>query len=75
MFIREPENSWEVSYVISIKKPGYPQGIDSHKLLSKIGSNRSSELSEWANNYYYYSWFSDHSKKYPPIKLPPKENQ
>jgi hypothetical protein len=66
----EPSNSWEVSYVISIRKPHVDLDITKKELYNKLGRVRISQLNEWAHFYFSHQWFLDHIVRRPP---PPKQ--
>ena len=59
-FMKEPQNSWEVSYVISIRKPHIDTKITREELVKLIRRDRLSELRSWADRYFCHKWFLEH---------------
>jgi hypothetical protein len=56
----EPLNSWEVSYVISIRKPHIDLLITREEIIRKIGSIRALDLKQWSDRYFSHKWFVEH---------------
>jgi hypothetical protein len=56
----EPENSYEVSYVICLKKPHVTVGMSENKLFKKLGAETAFKLQYWANANFSQRWFKDH---------------
>lgn len=55
----EPRNSFEISFVIKIRKPQLDIGISTRNLVKILGTRRCDELREWAYTQYTYRWFKD----------------
>jgi hypothetical protein len=62
----DPANSWEVSYVISIRKPHVDLDISRKELMLKLGRNRVVQLNHWASEYFTHNWFLEHIVRRPP---------
>ncbi len=59
--IDEPRNSWEVSYIMWLKRPKINIGLKKDILwLKYIDSTRQQELVTWAYENYDYKWFKWH---------------
>lgn len=58
--MREPENSYEVSYVISYKRPKIELGIAKNDIFRIVGPGRARELREWSNKEFDGRWLKDH---------------
>lgn len=58
--MREPQNSWEVAYVISYKRPKIDIGMKKEQAFLTIGSARAKELREWAAKEFDGRWLKDH---------------
>lgn len=58
--ILEPSNSWEVSFVIHIRRP--EKDIDVNEVVwhKVLGNPRMDELRKWAKESYNSKWFKDH---------------
>jgi hypothetical protein len=49
MTMREPMNSWEITYVFSIMRPNINLGLTKEEAYLKVGYQRAKELRKWAN--------------------------
>lgn len=63
--IREPENSWEISYVIGLKEPEMVSKnvrlmLACREAESCLRPGRMGELQKWASENYDRKWFKDH---------------
>lgn len=59
--MREPQNSWEVSYVFSMKRPNIKLGIPRRDIFLKVGLERGKELMKWTETEDFDSrWIRDH---------------
>ena len=58
--VREPENSWEISYIFHKRKPKVKINIEFEELFHVIGRDRIKELNEWLERYYCHEWFLEH---------------
>lgn len=60
IFIREPENSWEISYVINWKRPEIKLDVTIRDLIKYIPEARRTQLRTWANNMFDSRWLREH---------------
>ena len=58
---REPENSWEVSYVLGLKHPQIHTGVSMFSLKMNLSYSRRVELEAWADRYFTPEWLNDHT--------------
>lgn len=61
VYLREPENSWEVSYVINWKRPEIRTGITIEELIRYIPEVRRKQLRAWAEEKYESRWLREHT--------------
>jgi hypothetical protein len=57
----EPQNSWEVSYILSIFRPKLDIGIKQSHLFFTIGADRCRVLREWAEQFFGPKWVKEHT--------------
>jgi hypothetical protein len=57
----EPQNSWEVSFILALYRPNIDLGITLPKLFMKIGKERSIRLREWAHEQLTGFWIKEHT--------------
>ncbi len=58
--MREPANSWEITYVISYKRPQIDLGIEKEEVYRVIGPARAKELRAWAHENFTGYWLKWH---------------
>lgn len=58
--MKEPINSWEISFVILHERPNSNIGISYQKCFSKIGKERAIELKSWIPDNFNGKWVKDH---------------
>lgn len=58
--MRGPENSWEVSYVISVRKPHIKLGGSNEEFFRAVGWRRAKELRQWAEEEFDHYWLLQH---------------
>lgn len=59
--IREPQNSWEVSYIINWKRPEIKTGITVKELVKTIPEVRRKQLRAWTEEEYDSRWLKEHT--------------
>lgn len=63
--MREPENSYEISFVIMNRKPKVDlelkkDKLTEDKLIKLLGFERINELREWMKTDFTFRWFTEH---------------
>jgi hypothetical protein len=54
---REPYNSWEVSYIVSIRRPYIKLGITKKELDKIVPDYRKRMIKSWAREFFTQEWF------------------
>lgn len=58
----EPLNSWEVSYVLVLKGCYVDRRTRNIDYRQVLGTKRSAELREWANQHFSPQWLYEHTQ-------------
>jgi hypothetical protein len=57
---REPANSWEVSYIVSIRRPYAHLDITKEELEKSVPLYRKRMIKSWARDFFTQDWFLAH---------------
>lgn len=56
----EPANSWEISYVVLLKRPKIDIGLTFKECFKQINEKRREILTNWANTQFTSAWLKEH---------------
>lgn len=59
--LREPENSWEVSYIMAKQYPGIDTKISYEQLCQVLSRVRRAELDAWLTVEFPKDWLKEHT--------------
>jgi len=58
--MREPSNSWEITYAILSKKPHLKLDVTYNEVVRHLEYSRMREINAWISENFSYKWFINH---------------